>query len=135
MQMREYTMKYKDVDADHGGIIKLVLPDVFAFFDSCRINNATVFTKNSKTSSHYSSECSGISHYPQLMKIQLKNTNNFSKVNVSVLDIFGRLRYKGAFSNVKSEILLKEIMLSPGIYKVHIRTTVIDVWADFVVAR
>jgi poly(3-hydroxybutyrate) depolymerase len=36
MLKKGFNMKFKEVAADHGGMIPLVLPDVFKFFDSCR---------------------------------------------------------------------------------------------------
>ena len=31
-----FMSEYEEVNADHGGMVKLVLPDVFAFFDRTR---------------------------------------------------------------------------------------------------
>lgn len=43
MTSRNFNLTYKEVNADHGGMVPLVLPDVFDFFDKCRtITNATV---------------------------------------------------------------------------------------------
>ena len=36
MKERGFKLEYKEVDADHGGMIPLVLPDIFDFFDRCR---------------------------------------------------------------------------------------------------
>jgi predicted peptidase len=36
MKHNGFTVEYKEVDADHPGMVPLVLPDVFAFFDRCR---------------------------------------------------------------------------------------------------
>ncbi len=36
MKERNFKLEYKEVDADHGGMIPLVLPDIFDFFDRCR---------------------------------------------------------------------------------------------------
>jgi predicted peptidase len=33
-----FKAEYKEVDADHGGMIKLVMPDIFDFFDRARAN-------------------------------------------------------------------------------------------------
>jgi poly(3-hydroxybutyrate) depolymerase len=33
-----FKVEYKEVEADHGGMVPLVLPDVFRFFDRCRAN-------------------------------------------------------------------------------------------------
>lgn len=33
MKKNGFTVEYKEVDADHGGMVPLVLPDVFSFFD------------------------------------------------------------------------------------------------------
>jgi predicted peptidase len=36
MKERDFKLEYKEVDADHGGMIPLVLPSIFEFFDRCR---------------------------------------------------------------------------------------------------
>jgi predicted peptidase len=36
MKARDFKFEYKEVDADHGGMVPLVLPDVFAFFNRSR---------------------------------------------------------------------------------------------------
>lgn len=36
MQANNFNFRYKEVDGDHGGMIPLVLPEVFDFLDSCR---------------------------------------------------------------------------------------------------
>lgn len=38
MKEQGFKLEYKEVDADHGGMVRLVLPDVFDFFDKCREN-------------------------------------------------------------------------------------------------
>jgi predicted peptidase len=36
MKERNFKIEYKEVNADHGGMIPLVLPSIFDFFDRCR---------------------------------------------------------------------------------------------------
>ena len=36
MKENGFRVEYKEVDADHGGMVRLVLPDIFDFFDRCR---------------------------------------------------------------------------------------------------
>lgn len=36
MKEKGFNLEYKEVNADHGGMVPLVLPDVFNFFDRCR---------------------------------------------------------------------------------------------------
>ena len=36
MKDRGFKIEYKEVDADHGRMIPLVLPSIFEFFDRCR---------------------------------------------------------------------------------------------------
>jgi predicted peptidase len=36
MKEQGFKLEYKEVNADHGGMVPLVLPDVFNFFDKCR---------------------------------------------------------------------------------------------------
>ncbi len=38
MKEHGFKIEYKEVDADHGGMIPLVLPSIFDFFDRCRLN-------------------------------------------------------------------------------------------------
>ncbi|MBN1568646.1 MAG: hypothetical protein JXA73_12435 [Acidobacteria bacterium] len=37
MKERGFKLEYMEVNADHGGMIPLVLPDIFKFFDRCRL--------------------------------------------------------------------------------------------------
>lgn len=39
MKKKGFTVEYKEVDADHGGMVPLVLPDVFEFFAKCQVRN------------------------------------------------------------------------------------------------
>ncbi|HEY9059704.1 MAG TPA: dockerin type I domain-containing protein [Pseudobacteroides sp.] len=41
MTNKGYRNEYKEVNADHPGMVSLVLPDVFNFFDRCRISPTT----------------------------------------------------------------------------------------------
>jgi poly(3-hydroxybutyrate) depolymerase len=41
MKEHEFKLEYKEVNADHGGMVPLVLPDVFDFFDRCRATIAS----------------------------------------------------------------------------------------------
>ncbi len=43
MKERGFTLKYKEVDADHGGMIPLVLPDIFDFFKEHSKNETLPF--------------------------------------------------------------------------------------------
>jgi predicted peptidase len=36
MKQQGFKLAYKEVEADHAGVVPLVLPEVFAFFDRCR---------------------------------------------------------------------------------------------------
>ena len=36
MKEKGFKLEYREVNADHGGMVSLVLPDVFDFFDRCR---------------------------------------------------------------------------------------------------
>jgi hypothetical protein len=36
MKGHGFNLEYKEVEADHPGMVPLVLPDVFDFFDRCR---------------------------------------------------------------------------------------------------
>jgi pimeloyl-ACP methyl ester carboxylesterase len=38
MLERGFLLEYKEVNADHGGMVPLVLPEVFSFFDRCRMS-------------------------------------------------------------------------------------------------
>jgi hypothetical protein len=39
MKERDFKIEFMEVDADHGGMIPMVLPSIFKFFDRCRQTN------------------------------------------------------------------------------------------------
>jgi predicted esterase len=128
MNKQGLKLKYKEVNADHGGMIPLTLPDVFNFFDSCR-NIAVALAPKRATSSL--SHAAGFSaHYPspRVLRITLPHQLRSSNVIISILDITGRAYYTGAFSTVTGEVRIKGIMLPTGVY--HVRITA-DSWMGY----
>jgi hypothetical protein len=49
MTTRSFNLTYKEVNADHGGMVPLVLPDVFNFFDKCREKTGIAIPASSTT--------------------------------------------------------------------------------------
>ena len=39
MKDRDFKIEFMEVDADHDGMISMVLPSMFKFFDRCRQTN------------------------------------------------------------------------------------------------
>jgi poly(3-hydroxybutyrate) depolymerase len=134
MNKQGFNLKYKEVNADHPGMVPLVLPDVFSFFDSCRKNSvaiaakpAAVFTRNTE----FSATCLSPQSLRMTFPLQLRSSNSI----VSIFDIVGRTHYSGAFSTTAGEASVNGIMLPAGAYRAEIRTDARNMCAAFMVVR
>jgi poly(3-hydroxybutyrate) depolymerase len=135
MNKQGLKLKYMEVNADHGGMIPLVLPDVFNFFDSCRNNSVAISTKLTALFTTHTTEFSA--HYlpPQLLRITLPPPLRSSNAVVSIVNIVGRTHYTGAFSAVTGEGSINRIWLPAGAYRAWIRTDSWNGCATFIAAR
>jgi pimeloyl-ACP methyl ester carboxylesterase len=135
MNKKGFKLKYKEVNADHGGMIKLVLPDIFDFFDSCRTNRVAVSVKRSAPHPNQGSGFSVQYLSPQLLKINLPPLQGAATAIVSIIDIFGRKRYTGTTVTSTCEACVNGIRLPPGVYRVSISTDSRKRCTTFVVAK
>jgi poly(3-hydroxybutyrate) depolymerase len=122
MNKQGFKLKYKDVNADHPGMVPLVLPDVFNFFDSCRSTTVAIATKPTVSYTTHSTEFSATYLSPQLLQITLPSQLRSSNATVSILDMVGRKQYAGVFSTIAGETRINGIMLPAGAYRAVIRT-------------
>ncbi len=99
MTEQGFSLKYKEVDADHGGMVPIVLPDVFEFFHQCcqttEINDSRQISTFQKRNTGFS-----IQYYKSkgLMTLTVPN-HNTSKMSVKIMDLNGRKHYS-AVANV-----------------------------------
>lgn len=135
MKNKKFNVKYKEVNADHPGMVPLVLPDVFNFFDSCRNNSVAISTKQTKSFTTQSTGFSAKYLSTQSLRITLLPKQRSSNTIVSILDIAGRKLYTGTFSTVTGDVFVKNILLSAGVYRASIRTNTQNGCAVFMVVR
>jgi hypothetical protein len=135
MNNHGFKLKYKEVNADHPGMVPLVLPDVFNFFDSCRNNSVAVFTKPAALFANNTIEFSAKYLPPQSLRITLPPQFRSPNAMVSVFDIAGRKHYSGAVPVVGSKGCISDIMLPAGVYRAWIGTGSQNGRTDFMVVR
>ncbi len=135
MTSKNFKLTYKEVNADHGGMVPLVLPDVFSFFDSCR--NSPVAISSKQTTSHQKHYSRFSVNYTssQSLRIKFSSVNKYSNATLTVLDITGRNHYTGVFSTADSELYVNNLSLSAGIYRALIRTGSQSDCAGFIVVK
>jgi poly(3-hydroxybutyrate) depolymerase len=135
MKKQGLKLKYLEVNADHGGMIPLTLPDVFKFFDSCRAKSVAIseqrtsppFFRTAGFSAHYRSPC--------VLHLTLPHRLKFSNAMVSIVDIAGKKYYTGVFSAAADDVRINGIVLPAGIYQVWIRTGSWKGDAEFIVMK
>lgn len=94
-----FRLEYKEVNADHGGMVPIVLPDVFEFFQQCckrtKINDSqpinTFGNRNTGLSIQY--------HRSKGSMTLMVADHNTSKMLVKIMDLNGRKHYS-AVANV-----------------------------------
>ncbi len=135
MKNKNFNIKYKEVNADHPGMVPLVLPDVFNFFDSCRNNSVDISTKQTTLFTTHNDEFSAEYLSSQSLRITFPPEHHSSNAIVSIMDIAGRKHYTGTFPTVTSELFVSNILLSAGIYRALIRTNSQNGCVAFMVVR
>lgn len=116
MNKQGFKLKYKEVIADHPGMVPLVLPDVFAFFDSCRSNSVSVSKKTASLNATDHSEFSVKYLASRSLLIHFQSQDCSLKATIAISDITGKTRYTGTFSAITGAIRINNIVLSPGVY-------------------
>jgi predicted esterase len=135
MKNKNFNIKYKEVNADHGGMVPLVLPDVFSFFDSCRNSPVAISSKQTSLQKRYSNQYS-VNYLPsQSLHIKFSSINPQLNSVVTVLDIAGRIHYNRAVSTAGSDLFINNLLLSAGTYQALIRTGSQIACVDFIVVK
>lgn len=134
MNSHGFNLKYKEVNADHGGMVPLVLPDVFDFFDQCRKSVSVASSKRSASVRHVS-EFSAQYHFPHSLKLKIPLEFYSSRGMVTIFDVYGRKQYAASLSDISGEAQINRIKLSPGTYRVWVKTDLRNTCTGFVVTR
>lgn len=135
MKNKSFNVKYKEVNADHPGMVPLVLPDVFNFFDSCRNNSVAISKKQTGILTTHNNGFSANYLSSQFLRITIPPQLRSLKVIVSIVDIAGKKHYTGTFSTVTSDVFVNNVLLPAGVYRALIRTNSQNGCVTFMVVR
>lgn len=122
MKTKGFNLKYKEVIADHPGMVPLVLPDVFNFFDSCRTIPVTAATKRIPVQSNWTTGLLINYRLHHSLQLTLSPQCNNSNAVISILDMFGRKHYTGVLSIVNDKAEITYIKLPSGAYRALIKS-------------
>jgi poly(3-hydroxybutyrate) depolymerase len=135
MNKKSFNLKYKEVNADHGGMVPLVLPDVFSFFDSCKNIPVDVSSRKTTVSPGHPNKFSANYMPSHSLRITFSSVNRFSIATVTILDIAGREHYSGECSVAGGEMFVNNLQLSAGVYRARIKTDSQIASAEFIVVK
>jgi poly(3-hydroxybutyrate) depolymerase len=135
MKNKNYNLKYKEVNADHGGMVPIVLPDVFNFFDSCRNSSVAISSKQTTLFQRLNNDFSANYMSSQSLRITLPTFSHNSNVTVTILDNAGKSLYNGVYSTAGGDVFVNNLSLSAGAYRALIRTGSQSGCADFIVVK
>lgn len=131
MNSKGFNIKYKEINADHGGMVSLVLPDVFSFFDDCReITRTNHYLSNAK------SNVLSVKYSPRgLLKLKVPTQNNRSDLLVSIKDLSGKLIHSKTTALTNNEINLTGMILPAGAYIISIRSGSLKMGSVFIASN
>ncbi|MBN1601545.1 MAG: hypothetical protein JW915_08055 [Chitinispirillaceae bacterium] len=109
MTMHKMTLKYKEVNADHGGMVPLVLPDVFDFFDSCR--SAPVSVNDQRGLSNAMRSRGVYVHYqlPKTLRISFLRHFGVNNMNITIANLLGKTVWYGQGQIENGQVVLRNI--------------------------
>lgn len=96
-----FDLKYKEVNADHGGMVPLVLPDVFDFFEQCRISTKVDKAYQKKLLQNQNRRL--LIRYELNKLLQITSANASSKTTVRIFDMNGRKQSLGSVNTIGTE--------------------------------
>jgi poly(3-hydroxybutyrate) depolymerase len=134
MKNKNFNLKYTEVNADHGGMVPLVLPDVFSYFDSCKKSPVIVSSKKTTLSLRHNGEFYASYLPSQSLKLTFSSSNNVS-ATITIVDIAGRDHYTGNISTTDREAYINNLVLPAGAYRAHIRSHVQMGCSEFIVVK
>lgn len=134
MLANEFDVTYKEVIADHEGMIPLVLPDVFDFFND---NPKTVSVSPRRIAAR-SAGPSGFSARfttSQTLRITLPAHHGSTRALISISNAAGQEVTHGSFTAPDGEVVLNGLALPFGAYHVRIRVGTESGFARFMVMK
>ena len=122
---KSFKVKYKEVNADHAGMVPLVLPDVFAFFDSVksvpvgvtgkadpRAGSPAAFGSSPDLSADYLS--------PGELRLYSPAWSASQVLRMTVSDMAGRILHAGSTTVQGGMLRFQGIRLPPGRYQARV---------------
>lgn len=118
-----YEMKYGEVDADHGGMIPLVLPDIFAFFDNCRALRVAVSADRAAPRHCPAPDLFVSQAFPKRQPYRHLWPRETSCASVLIFDLLGRKHFSAVHSTINSKPGNNHFTIAPGRYHAQIRSS------------
>lgn len=132
MAANDFKVKYKEVVADHEGMIPLVLPDMFAFFDTLAKTPAAIAPGSGPSLKGMDYSAAWID--ARTLRITLPS-NLGSVSSLRIFNAAGDEQRVGTLSPENGAILLRGLRLAPGVYEAEVRTQATRGSARFRVMR
>lgn len=115
MKQKGGRVKFKEVNADHGGMVPLVLSDVFGFFDSLRSSTVGV---RARTSSSKASVALAVHHRAgSPLRIAVPAGFGAERIRLTLVDPSGRVGFSGELPVVAGEAIVVGHPLPAGVYR------------------
>jgi len=118
MKKQGLKITYKEVDADHGGMIPLVLPDVFSFFDTSRIATVSVTAPLHKESDILQRNTGSALYCQQNLTIRFTRQFHDPRSRVALYDLRGRCVFTSAAPVTGGTMVVHNVRLSVGVYRI-----------------
>ncbi len=120
LKNKNYNVQYKEVEADHGGMVPLVLPDVFRFFSE-NLEPASVDIQSHITDSHFKKI--QIAKRPQGWEISFANHPKISDLfSLQIFDLRGTKKFSIDRLSSGSSFFLPRFHLPAGKYQLRLKS-------------
>jgi predicted esterase len=116
-------LKYKEVNADHGGMVPIVLPDVFNFFDSCSSIPVNVKENNAFPYKRNVGRMNAFYQVPATLRISFTGLYDLKDALVYVSDLSAKTVWRGRVQFENGQAVLNNLKLSSGTYNVVIHSS------------
>lgn len=128
-----FKVKYKEVNADHAGMVPLVLPDVFAFFDSVKSVPVGVAGDPATRPAAFggSADLTADYLYPGELRLHSPAWSGSQVLRITVSDMSGRILYAGSAAVRSGMLRIQGIRLLPGQYQTRVGDGTRGDWAAF----
>jgi len=109
-----FKLEYKEVDADHGDMVPIVLPDVFDFFHQCIKITKVKYSRPMNTFGNRNTDLSIQYHKSKGSMTVMVPDHNRSKITVKIMDLNGRKYYSAVANVIAGKADISCGSLSPG---------------------